>query len=276
MPRNGFLMIRILLQFRNAEDEDIGVTSLARTLGVEKYTISRTLQAMERKGLIDRDDQRHPQLTETGMAEAKKYADRIKVIQDHLLYEGLDQINASRDSFYWAVYSSDETLEMLHNLSERYRIRYEFRGKKRFTGAELCKKLPDGTYVFPFIIYRETVKDGTNISMANEGFEHPCTLHVKDGCGMLYLRAVEMSAVSRQTHNLMTGCVSSLKYFNDGEYLPAEKRGAILMFPADKIRFQNVGSDAGQILHGSISLKMTCTVGTSHMPESTAVFTILI
>ena len=38
---------------------------------------------------------------------------------------------------------------------------------------------------------------------------------------MLYLRAVEMSAVSRQTHDLMTGRVSSLKYYDDGEYLPA-------------------------------------------------------
>ena len=38
----------------------------------------------------------------------------------------------------------------------------------------------------------------------------------------------------------------------------------------------NIGSGVGQILHGSVCLRMQCSVGTKHMPESTAIFTILI
>ena len=48
-------------------------------------------------------------------------------------------------------------------------------------GAALCKKLKDGCYSLPFLIFREHIKDGSNLSMANEGFEHPCSLYVKGG-----------------------------------------------------------------------------------------------
>ena len=60
-------------------------------------------------------------------------------------------------------------------------MKYELRGQKQFSGAALCKKLKDGCYSLPFLIFREHIKNGSNLSMANEGFEHPCSLYVKDG-----------------------------------------------------------------------------------------------
>ena len=39
---------------------------------------------------------------------------------------------------------------------------------------------------------------------------------------------------------------------------------------------RNRGSGTDQILHGSVCLKMKCSVGFMHMPESTAIFTVLI
>lgn len=39
---------------------------------------------------------------------------------------------------------------------------------------------------------------------------------------------------------------------------------------------RNRGSGVDQILHGSVCLKMKCSVGLMHMPESTAIFTVLI
>ena len=41
-------------------------------------------------------------------------------------------------------------------------------------------------------------------------------------------------------------------------------------------RKRNRGSGVDQILHGSVCLKMKCSVGLMHMPESTAIFTVLI
>ena len=63
-----------------------------------------------------------------------------------------------------------------------------------FTGSTLCKMLGNGIYRFPFPVYRETAKYGNNISMANNGFENPCVLSLRDGVGMLQLKAVDLSA----------------------------------------------------------------------------------
>ena len=54
----------------------------------------------------------------------------------------------------------------------------------------------DGQYLLPFIIYRENVKNGNNISMSNEGFTHPCTLSVTDGRGMILLKAQRVEKYS--------------------------------------------------------------------------------
>lgn len=276
MEERDFLIIRVLLLFWHSETGSIGCTKIAHTLGEEKYTISRVMTLMEKEGLLNKQRSRYPYLTNFGRREAQKYAERIDIIQKHLIYEGLDGETARRDAFYWAVFSSDETLDMIRNMEESYRIRYEFRERKFFSGASLCSKLRDGSYTFPYLIYREQVKNGSNISMANDGFEHPCTLRVENGAGKIFLQAVDMTAESGQTHQKMSGRVNSMKYFDNGQYLLAEKNGGFLTFPADNIQFQNIGSGSGQIIHGTIGLKMTCTVGLKHMPESVAIFTLLI
>lgn len=65
----------------------------------------------------------------------------------------------------------------------------------------------DGTYRFPFIIYKEQIEknENTNISMANAGFEHPCELVVRDGIGMIHMRALNVSANSRKVECLCRG-----------------------------------------------------------------------
>lgn len=275
MEKPNLLIIKILMQFY--VDKDATVTKIAQTLGEQKYTVSRAINAMEEEGLINKKNTRHPVLTAYGRREAKKYTERVDTIQSHLIYEGLDPNVASRDSFYWGVYGSVETIEMIDKMSVRYRIRHEFRDKKMFTGRDLCKYLEDGSYVFPFLIYRELVKNGTNISMANAGFEHPCTIEVKDGKGQIFLHAIEMKARSQTTKKSMKGFVEDVKYFDSGNFFLARKQSTIISFPIDSMQFQTIGNyGEQQILHGSICLKMTCTVGTEHMPESTAFFTLLI
>lgn len=56
----------------------------------------------------------------------------------------------------------------------------------------------------------------------------------------------------------------------------AEEDGENLAFSADVLHFLNIGEGMGQILHGSVCMRMQCSVGTMHMPESTAIFTIMI
>ena len=98
--------------------------------------------------------------------------------------------------------------------------------------------------------------------MANEGFEHPCTLYVENGAGMIQLRAVPLTARSAADGTFMRGKVKSVKYFESGSYVEAEASGNLISFPASVLKFVNVGDGVGQILHGSVCLKMECTAGT--------------
>lgn len=49
----------------------------------------------------------------------------------------MDLESAQRDSFYWALYCSDSTMEAVRATEERYRMKYELRNQKQFRGAVL-------------------------------------------------------------------------------------------------------------------------------------------
>ncbi len=270
------LRLRVLLCFLKFNPADCTVTGMARTLGVEKYAVSRAITALEKEGYIQREGSRNLLLTEKGYLTAKRYSERLEITLNHLLYEGVDLESARQDAYVWALYCTDSTMEAVRATEEHYRVKYELRERKQFGGGILCKKLKDGCYPFPFLIFREHVKNGSNLSMANKGFEHPCHLYVKKGIGTIQLRAGSMSANSQLDGKLMKGRVRNLRYLDGDRFMNAEASGQIFSFPADTLQFVNMGTGAGQILHGSVCLQMECSVGPIHMPESVAIFTMLI
>lgn len=270
------LRLRVLLCFLKSAPEHCNVTGISRTLKEEKYTISRILAGLEKEGLIDRSNVRHPYLTENGCFQAERYEKRIEIATNRLLYEGVDVENARRDAIFWALYCSDKLMEVVCSSEERYRIKHELRDQKNFSGATLCKRLKNGCYQFPFIIYREHVKNNNHVSMANEGFEHPCTLCVNEGVGIVQLRALLLSAESGANGKMIQGRVNKMEYFDSGQFISAELHGNVISFPAEALSFVNMGSGVGQMLHGSVCIKLQCSCGIIHMPESKAIFTILI
>lgn len=270
------LQLRILMCFLNAGPEGCSNSSLNKTLGIEKYTLSRVVMEMEKMGLVDRSNVRRPVLTEKGQREAEYYAERMDITISHLRYEGVDVATAKQDAYYWALYNSEETMNVIRATEELYRIKYELRKKKSFTGADLCKLLKDGTYSFPFLIYREHAKDGEMLSMGNVGFETPATLTVKNGIGMLQLRTVKAQVVSPRDGIRMQGKVNKLKYMQYGDYNTAELVGDVVSIPLSALKFVNIGSGAAQIFHGSVSIMVSVSVGTMNMPESVAVLTLLV
>ena len=278
MPESlEILKMRALICFLNEDPALCTVTGLADILGEGKQKISRLLMSLEKEGLLDRSDLRRPRLTQAGREQAAYYEKRTNIVLNHLLYEGLDLNDAEHDAYAWARFSSERGIEIIKSFEQRYRAKYELRRRKEFGGEELCRHLADGEYSFPFLIYRETVRGGTNLSMANEGFRHPCVLRVADGRGQIVLQPVDLSAKSPLTGRKMNGRVRKLTILQpDGVFMRAEEDGANLAFSADVLHFLNIGAGMGQILHGSVCMRMQCSVGTMHMPESTAIFTIMI
>ena len=278
MPESlEILKMRALICFLNEDPALCTVTGLADILGEGKQKISRLLMSLEKEGLLDRSDLRRPRLTQAGREQAAYYEKRTNIVLNHLLYEGLDIDSAMHDAYAWARFSSERGMEIIKSSEQRYRAKYELRRQKEFGGEELCRHLADGEYSFPFLIYRETVRGGTNLSMANEGFRHPCVLRVADGRGQIVLQPVDLSAKSPLTGRKMNGRVRKLTILQpDGVFMRAEENGENLAFSADVLHFLNIGEGMGQILHGSVCMRMQCSVGTMHMPESTAIFTIMI
>ncbi len=268
------LRLRILLSFYS--DENCTVTGLARTLGEEKYTISRVLSSLEEEGLADRSDNRHPKLTAAGLAEAEKYSHRVDTMVNFLLYKGVGMEDARPDALKMALHLSDQSMEIFRTEEAMSAVKYEFRDRRKFTGSEFFAKLPDGNYKVPFIIYREKANSVTNISMANEGFEHPCILSVHDGIGIIQLHAKTLNARSAKTGATMSGKVKTFRYFDSGDFIGAECSGDIISFPAESLQFYNMKPGFSPVLHGTLPLKITASVGTMHMPESIAFFSVFI
>lgn len=270
------LKVRTLLCFLNREDGECTVTKIARTLGTEKYSISRVLASLEGEGLVNRENSRKPVLTRRGRQEAERYADRIRLSVNHLMYEGVDMNSAKEDAFYWALYNSEASMEILRKADIRYQVKNAMTGKREFSGAALCKKIPDGTYSLSFLIYRTKIENGANLSWANNGFENQCLLTVKDGIGTIQLRTKMMYAKDPRTGKEEEGHLRVMKYFDLGEYVCAEHSGDLVSFPAAVLHFINIGNGVGRILHGSVGVRMSSVVGRQIMPEYDALLTILI
>ena len=271
-----FLKLRIIMSFHGEARNKQTVTSIACSLREDKQRISRTMIGMEKEGLLDRTDLRAPRLTEVGQEMCEKYTERFKLALNHLLYEGVDLEAAKQDALVWTLGCSDEFIDAIRRSDGAYRVKRELRGIKRFTGETLAEKIGDGRYQFPFIIYRDHVKDGNNISMANDGFEHPCQLQVKNGTGTIHLLAKPMTQPSRLDSRSVRGKVDRVQYFEFGSFVTSEFSDDIVTIPVSVLKFVNIESGRQNIFHGSVCLRMRCSCGSTEMPESTAIFTMLI
>ena len=273
MPESlEILKMRVLICFLNENARICTVTGLATMFGEGKQKMHRIFATLEKEGLLNRSNPRSPVLTELGREKAHYYENRINIVLNHLLYEGLDMDNAEHDAYAWALFSSDKGMEIIKSSEQRYRAKYELRKREQFNGTELCKHLHDGEYRLPFLIYKEHMTDGNNLSMSNSGFKHPCILTVTNGEGTIQLRPKEIWARSQMTGQEMIGRVRMLMYWDGMTFKNAETVNGMLTFPASTLSFLNIGSGMEQILHGSVCLKMQCSVGTNHMPEATAIF----
>lgn len=269
------LKLRVLMQLLKGDDESHTVSKISRTLDVHKQRISRLLMDLEKEGVADRTNQRKPCLTPEGRMKAAYYSERITTSLNHLLFEGVSIEKAEQDAYHWALYNTDETMEVIKSAAVWQNAKYQLRNKKRFSGSELCKTLGDGVYHFNFVIYRERIKNGSSLSMANDGFEHPGRLVVKNGCGKIYLRIAVIEASSPISRTPLTGKAVSVKYMENSDFISAELSNDIVSFPAAALDFINIGEKISQVLHGSVYLKIKCSIGAVHMPESTAVFNMM-
>ena len=69
---------------------------------------------------MNRMDSRHPRLEKLGEQTARKYAERMDIATNHLIYEGVTEAQACNDALYLSMYCSDETFEVIRSMEEQY------------------------------------------------------------------------------------------------------------------------------------------------------------
>lgn len=271
------LQIQILLHYLEAEPSKRTVTDAAKCLGTTKWAVTRAMDTMEKLDIVERLENRKTVLTVTGKKLAEKYAEQKKVLEQYMQYQDIPPAEV-QDNVLRALAAgfSDSFMERLAEQEGRMRLKELFAGRQDFHGGEICNYLKDGSYYFPFVIYREHIKNYNNISMGNKGFEHPCELIVKDHEGMIYLTVKTVSAESMSSGRKMEGRINKMQYLYDGEFRNAGVDGRYVFFPVTALYFMSMGKGRDTLLHGSVCLRMQCSVGDMHMPESMAVFTVFI
>lgn len=89
---------------------------------------------------------------------------------------------------------------------------------------------------------------------------------VKDGTGHLELLSKRQK--ERQC--------CEIQYFDSGSFITAEKSAGIFTIPADVLQFVNLGAGTGEVLHGSVALRLCFNCGEDPLPDSSAIFTLLV
>ena len=140
--------------------------------------------------------------------------------------------------------------------------------RERLTEQFLREMLPEKIECpVYFMLYRN--KEGKMaLSMADQGFEKPATLKHNRRGSWLILKRKEMQGFSRINREKMSGHLDTLKYDQEGTLIQAECRDDMSRIPLRAFQFHR--RQGGEV-RGALSVTMTCSVGRSHMPESTAV-----
>ena len=269
--------IQLLLYYLEAEPKKRTVTDSARILGTTKWAVTRALDALEKQDVVERQENRKTVLTASGKKLAEKCRGQMKILEQYMQYQDIPPVQIKENALRaLSAGFSDEFMERLAEQEGRMRLKEIFAGHRDFHGGEICNHLKDGSYYFPFIIYREQIKNHNNLSMANKGFENPCELIVKDHEGLVYLAVKTVSAESMSSGKKMEGRVNKMQYLYDGEFRDGGIDGRYVYFPVTALNFIAMGKGRDTLFHGSVCLKMQCSVGDMHMPESAAIFTMFI
>lgn len=240
------------------------VAMIADICGVHHGSVSRYLKICCENGLLTKEY--------TFTPNGKLWLDGYKkLIKDLEVY--LHNIGMAESEIPGHTKRMIENLEyhVLVNMirSDREMRRDHSTDKKENTSKNfLSEVLEYGNYPVGFMLFRVGHPEGTQVSMANRGFERPAVLRHNKRGSWLQLSIREMSAQSRMNGEAMTGHLESLKFEQDGMLHQAEIKNGVLRIPLDACRFRK---RQGGEMSGSIPITVSCSVGRVHMPESTAV-----
>jgi DNA-binding MarR family transcriptional regulator len=245
------------------------VTQLSEMVGVAKSTVSRAISRCVELGLIRRYAGKHIMLTDEGERIGKDLEHRCREVR--LWLESMSGIAAVTDDdvLQGALSLPGSTVRIIERNARIQNLHRRVGDRAVLSGKEFCAALGDGRYPVSIMCYRTgTGRNRKLPSMANDGIENDGELVIKNSSGMLHFKARPVEHVSTLGGTPIKGKLATLKYSDGPEYKAAQKKGDFYCFPAKAMNFVCV---SGRVTQGDIVLKMACSAGTEHMPESESV-----
>ncbi|MCI6536562.1 MAG: helix-turn-helix domain-containing protein [Lachnospiraceae bacterium] len=235
---------------------------IAETCGVNHSSVVRYLKTCVENGYLNPDYS----FTKSGLAYIQSYQQLIEELRMYLRRIGIPDQELDENVRDMVENMDYYTLSSMIRNDLKMKNVYSVEKQKHVTTNFIGEILRYGNFKVQFMIYRMS-EAGGGPSMADRGFEKPANLkHNKRG-SWLELKICDMNAHSRGNGENMIGHMKSLKYEQSGVMHEADIRDNIVRIPLQACRYH---CSQGGAVRGMIPITLTCSVGRTHMPESTA------
>ena len=266
------IRIKILFVILHDKKRAVKAATIAQALGVSKSTISRALEYFQKENVVKKEKL---QLTPIGEGIVTRYWQQKEALIEWLVYSAdMSRIEAEEEALGIILNTKERTLDAwLRSIENgtRNNILCEMEG---FREKCIDYLLDDGEYDISFTIYKNNVQKYMQVSMANDGFHHPATMYVKNGIGIIRLESKKVVRTNSKTNGLFGGRVNKIAYLQGHHYVDAVHEGNVWRFPISCMSFTyNKGENS---LMGSTMLQFSCSIGNISMPESVALFTMIL
>lgn len=261
--RPNIQQLQYLLELEKIDKKRGCVMQIAKTCGVSHSPVSRYLQFCCEKGYLTEDYE----FTKLGKAWIGGYKKLIEELKGYLLRIGEPEAEVAENVRNLIENVSYHTLMSMMRNDQEMRRMYIAEKRGAVSKNFLASTFENGMWHVCFALYKRDSEDKISISMADRGFQKPATIRHNKRGSWLELRVCEMSARSRADGEEKLGHLETLKYEYKGMWCQVEVKEDKLRIPLDACRFQR--KREGRI-KGVIPVKVTCNVGRTHMPESTA------
>lgn len=263
--RPTLLQLSYLFEWEKLDGKWGDKAIVAEKCGVKHNAVNYFFKQCQEWGYMTEENQ----LTAEGKTWLREYKNLIAGLEDYLLDVGIPESELQINIASLVENTDTFTLSaMVRGYQEKQR-EFSLRQASALSQNYLNEILQYGECDVQFSFHR--VGNGkcrhAELSMANRGFEKPGKLIQRDGKSWLQLKLCEMKAKSRINDEEMSGHVSGLRYLDKGNLKELQIEENMVRIPLEICQFHREKSGR---LEGTLAVTATCTVGMTHMPESTA------
>ena len=174
-------------------------------------------------------------------------------------------LTALQDNLTKALYENADYEILEKTIAEYPRIQGNISKIQKTVVTDVREVLDYGRHKVEIAIFRSNSDKGLKKFMADRGFERYAWLVYEENES--YLELKNMHAVSRISGRDMVGHLAFLKYLEAGIVQNVEIEDGKVRIPLSACYYENFGRG---IIWGNVMITVGCSVGSAHMPESTA------